>query len=82
MPDADTYLECSGFALSGNVKLVKDGAGWLAMTRANQTFTGGVLIAEGTGSLAPQIFMQGGYNLGTETDDYFAAENDFRFITE
>ena len=39
-------------------------------------------IAEGTGSLAPQIFMQGGYNLGTETDDYFAAENDFRFITE
>lgn len=39
-------------------------------------------IAEGTGSLAPQIFMQGGYNLGTETDDYFAAENGFRFITE
>jgi len=49
VPDADTYLECSGFALSGNVKLVKDGVGWLAMTRANQTFTGGVLIAEGTG---------------------------------
>lgn len=49
VPDADTYLECSGFALSGNLKLVKDGAGWLAMTRANQTFTGGVVIAEGTG---------------------------------
>ena len=39
-------------------------------------------ITEGTGVLAPQIFMQGGYNLGTETDDYFASEDDFRFITE
>ena len=49
VPDAGTYLECSGFALSGNLKFVKGGPGWLAMTRANQTFTGGVVIAEGTG---------------------------------
>lgn len=39
-------------------------------------------LYEGTGSLAPQIFMQGGYNLGTESNDYFATEDDYRFITE
>ena len=39
-------------------------------------------LYEGTGSLAPQIFMQGGYNLGTEDNDYFATEDGFRFITE
>ena len=55
VPDASTYLECSGFALSGNLKLVKDGAGWLAMTRADQTFTGGVLIADGTG-YSPYVY--------------------------
>lgn len=49
VPGETTYLECSGFALSGNLKLVKDGLGWLAMMRANQTFTGGVFIAAGTG---------------------------------
>ena len=49
VPEETTYLVCSGFALSGNVKLVKEGQGWLAMVHANQTFTGGVLIAEGTG---------------------------------
>ena len=49
VPGETTYIECSGFALSGNLKLVKDGLGWLAMMRANQTFTGGVFIAAGTG---------------------------------
>ena len=48
VPLSDSYLECGGFALSGNLKLVKEGEGWLAMTRQNQTFTGGVLVAEGT----------------------------------
>jgi len=67
VPDADTYLECSGFALSGNVKLVKDGAGRLAMTRANQTFTGGVLIAEGMG-YSPKTSYP-------ETGNYWGASN-------
>ena len=67
VPDADTYLECSGFALSGNVKLVKDGAGRLAMTRANQTFAGGVLIAEGTG-YSPKTSYP-------ETGNYWGASN-------
>ena len=48
VPGETTYLVCSGFALSGNLKLVKEGSGWLAMTKADQTFTGGVLVAEGT----------------------------------
>ena len=67
VPDADTYLECSGFTLSGNLKLVKDGAGWLAMTRANQTFTGGVVIAEGTG-YSPMTSYP-------ETGNYWGASN-------
>ena len=67
VPDVDTYLECSGFALSGNLKLVKDGAGWLAMTRANQTFTGGVLIAEGMG-YSPKTSYP-------ETGNYWGASN-------
>ena len=67
VPDASTYLECSGFALSGNVKLVKDGAGRLAMTRANQTFTGGVLIAEGMG-YSPKTSYP-------ETGNYWGASN-------
>ena len=48
VPEATTYLVCSGFTLSGNLKLVKEGLGWLAMIHADQTFTGGVLVAEGT----------------------------------
>ena len=48
VPLDSSKLECIGLALSGNLKLVKDGPGWLAMTKANQTFTGGVLVAEGT----------------------------------
>ena len=67
VPDADTYFECSGFALSGNLKLVKDGAGRLAMTRANQTFTGGVLIAEGMG-YSPKTSYP-------ETGNYWGASN-------
>ena len=67
VPDASTYLECSGFALSGKLKLVKDGAGRLAMTRANQMFTGGVLIAEGTG-YSPKTSYP-------ETGNYWGASN-------
>ena len=48
VPAETTYLVCSGFTLSGNLKLVKEGLGWLAMIHADQTFTGGVLVAEGT----------------------------------
>ena len=48
VPAETTYLVCSGFTLSGNLKLVKEGQGWLAMVHADQTFTGGVLVAEGT----------------------------------
>ena len=48
VPLDSSKLECNGFSLSNNLKLVKDGAGWLAMTKADQTFTGGVLVAEGT----------------------------------
>ena len=65
VPDADTHLECSGFSLSGNLKLVKDGAGWLAMTRANQTFTGGVVIAEGTGYSPVTSYPETGNYWGT-----------------
>ena len=36
------------FTLSGNVRLVTEGSGWFAMTKAGQTFTGGVVVAEGT----------------------------------
>ena len=67
VPDVDTYLECSGFSLSGNLKLVKDGVGRLAMTRANQTFTGGVLIAEGRG-YSPKTSYP-------ETGNYWGASN-------
>ncbi len=67
VPDADTYLECSGFTLSGNLKLVKDGVGRLAMTRANQTFAGGVLIAEGMG-YSPKTSYP-------ETGNYWGASN-------
>ena len=49
VPNAESYVWCDGMALSGNLKLVKDGAGFLTMTRPGQTFSGGVLIAEGTG---------------------------------
>ena len=48
VPAETTYLVCSGFTLSGNLKLVKEGLGWLGMVHADQTFTGGVLVAEGT----------------------------------
>ena len=48
VPLYNTYVECSGIALSGNLRLVTGGSGWLAMARANQTFTGGVVVAEGT----------------------------------
>ena len=48
VPLDSSKLECNGFSLSDNLKLVKDGPGWLAMTKADQTFTGGVLVAEGT----------------------------------
>ena len=58
VPLADSQLICTGLALSGNVKLVKDGLGGLAMTRANQTFIGGVLIAEGKGYLPGQDFSE------------------------
>ena len=53
VPLAETYLECNGFTLTGNVRLVTEGPGWLAMTKAGQTFTGGVLVAEGT-AYSPQ----------------------------
>ena len=43
VPLADSDLVCNGFTLSGNLKLVKEGAGKLAMTKAGQTFAGGVL---------------------------------------
>ena len=52
VPGATTYLECSGFALSGNLKLVTEGLGWITMMKTYQSFTGGVLIAEGTGYAA------------------------------
>ena len=65
VPSASAKLICTGLALSGNVKLVKDGLGWLAMTRVNQTFTGGVLIAEGKGYLTGQSFP--------ETSSYWGA---------
>ena len=48
VPLADSDLVCNGFTLSGNLKLVKDGAGKIAMTKAWQTFAGGVLVNEGT----------------------------------
>lgn len=48
VPLADSDLVCNGFTLSGNLKLLKDGAGKLAMTKAGQTFAGGVLVNEGT----------------------------------
>ena len=48
VPAETTYLVCSGFTLSGTLKLVKEGLGWLGMVHADQTFTGGVLVAEGT----------------------------------
>lgn len=48
VPLSDSYLECDGFTLSGNVRLVTEGSGWFAMTKAGQTFTGGVVVAEGT----------------------------------
>ena len=34
-------------ALTGNLKVVKEGAGRLVLGRAGQTFTGGVVVAEG-----------------------------------
>ncbi len=43
----------SSLALTGNLKVVTEGPGWLAMTKAGQTFTGGVLVAEGT-AYSPQ----------------------------
>ena len=67
VPSASAKLICTGLALSGNVKLVKDGTGWLAMTRANQTFTGGVLIAAGKGYLTGQSFP--------ETNSYWGAND-------
>lgn len=41
-------------------------------------------FAEGTGSSQPQIYMRSGFDLLTETDDYFAPESGsgVRFITE
>lgn len=45
----------------------------------------GVLpLVEGTGSSQPQIYMRSGFDLLTETDDYFAPESGegVRFITE
>ncbi|MBQ9431787.1 MAG: hypothetical protein IJU44_09580 [Kiritimatiellae bacterium] len=69
----DSYLECSGFTLSGNLRLVKEGAGWLGMTRPGQTFTGGVFIAEGTGyapnGMCPESSFYWGPDGGTITVD-------------
>ena len=48
VPLSNSYLECNGFTITGNVRLVTEGSGWLAMTKAGQTFTGGVIVAEGT----------------------------------
>ena len=67
VPEATTYLECSGFALSGNLKLVKEGLGWLAMIHADQTFTGGVLVAEGTAYSPLKAYP--------ETGDYWGPSN-------
>ncbi len=75
VPDADTYFECSGFALSGNLKLVKDGAGRLAMTRANQTFTGGVLIAEGMGYSPKTSYPETGNYWGVSNGTIMVAAN-------
>lgn len=39
-------------------------------------------LAEGTGTLQPQIFLRGGFDFATETGDYIGAENGYRFTTE
>ena len=48
VPHSGSSLQCSGLTLSGNLKLIKEGEGTLSLTRAGQTFTGGVLVKEGT----------------------------------
>lgn len=39
-------------------------------------------ISEGSGYLAPHIFMEGGLYLMTESDDYFESEDGIRFVSE
>ena len=65
VPISDSYLECNGFTITGNVRLVTEGSGWLAMTKAGQTFTGGVIVAEGT-AYSP-------YRTHPESDNYWGA---------
>ncbi|MBO7683601.1 MAG: hypothetical protein J6T51_02620 [Kiritimatiellae bacterium] len=65
VPLSNSYLECNGFTISGNVRLVTEGSGWLAMTKAGQTFTGGVIVAEGT-AYSP-------YQTHPESDLYWGA---------
>ena len=65
VPLSNSYLECNGFTITGNVRLVTEGSGWLAMTKAGQTFTGGVIVAEGT-AYSP-------YRTHPESDNYWGA---------
>ena len=63
VPLSNSYLECNGFTITGNVRLVTEGPGWIAMTKAGQTFTGGVIVAEGT-AYSP-------YQTHPESDNYW-----------
>ena len=70
VPLAASDLVCNGLALSGNMKLAKEGAGKLAMTKEGQSFTGGVLVADGTaysGSSCPENADYWGADGGTIT---------------
>lgn len=42
----------------------------------------GIPLAEGTGTLQPQIFLRGGFDFATEDGNYIGAENSDRFTTE
>lgn len=46
--DAGASQANTGVSLTGNLKLVKEGAGTLTMTKDSQTYTGGTQVVEGT----------------------------------